>query len=37
MSLRAHKLARPNARKEIAQVILDLATPAKELSRRMTA
>jgi processive 1,2-diacylglycerol beta-glucosyltransferase len=37
MSLRAHKLARPNARKEIAQVVLDLATPAKELARRMTA
>ncbi len=37
MSLRASKLARPNARKEIAQVVLDLATPAKEMPRRMTA
>lgn len=37
MSFRASKLARPNARKEIAQVILDLATPAKEMPRRMTA
>jgi processive 1,2-diacylglycerol beta-glucosyltransferase len=37
MSLRASKLAQPNARKEIAQVVLDLATPAKEMPRRMTA
>ena len=37
MSLRANKLARPNARKEIAQLVLDLATPAKEMPRRMTA
>ena len=37
MSLRASKLARPNARKEIAQVVLDLAAPAKEMPRRMTA
>lgn len=37
MSLRANTLARPNARKEIAQLILDLATPAKEMPRRMTA
>jgi processive 1,2-diacylglycerol beta-glucosyltransferase len=37
MSLRASKLARPNARKEIAQVVLDLAMPAKELPHRMTA
>ncbi len=37
MSLRASKMARPNARREIAQHVLDLATPAKEMSRRMTA
>jgi processive 1,2-diacylglycerol beta-glucosyltransferase len=37
MSLRANKLARPDARKEIAQLVLDLATPAKEMLRRMTA
>ncbi len=37
MSLRANKLARPSARKEIAQLVLDLATPAKEMPRRMTA
>ena len=37
LSLRASKLARPNARKEIAQLVLDLATPAKEMPRRMTA
>jgi len=37
MSLRASKLGRPNARKEIAQLVLDLATPAKEMPRRMTA
>jgi processive 1,2-diacylglycerol beta-glucosyltransferase len=37
MSFRASKLARPNARKEIAQVVLDLAMPAKEMPRRMTA
>ncbi len=37
MSLKARTIARPNARKEIAQLILDLATPVKEMSRRMTA
>ncbi len=37
MSLKARTIARPNARKEIAQLVLDLATPAKEMSRRMTA
>ncbi len=37
MSLKASKMARPNARAEIAQHLLDLATPFKEMSRRMTA
>ena len=37
MSLRANKLARPNAREEIARFVLDLVTPAKEMQRRMTA
>jgi processive 1,2-diacylglycerol beta-glucosyltransferase len=36
MSLKANQLARPNARREIAQVVLDLAAPA-EMPRRMTA
>jgi processive 1,2-diacylglycerol beta-glucosyltransferase len=36
MAVRANKIARPNARKEIAQVVLDLAAPAK-MQRRMTA
>jgi processive 1,2-diacylglycerol beta-glucosyltransferase len=37
MSLGANKLARPNARRDIAQLVLDLAKPAKEMPRRMTA
>jgi len=37
MFSRANKLARPKARREIAQLVLDLATPAKEMPRRMTA
>ena len=36
MSLRANKIARPTARKEIAQLVLDLAAPA-EMTHRMTA
>jgi len=36
MSVRAHKLARPSAREEIAQLVLDLAAPA-QMPRRMTA
>jgi processive 1,2-diacylglycerol beta-glucosyltransferase len=37
MALRAKQIARPNARKEIARLVLNLATPAKEMPRRMTA
>ncbi|HVS21416.1 MAG TPA: glycosyltransferase, partial [Pyrinomonadaceae bacterium] len=37
MSLRAKAMARPDARREIAQLALDLAAPAKEMRRRMTA
>lgn len=37
MSLRANKIARPNARKEIAQLVLDLGAPPKQMPRRMTA
>ena len=37
MSLSADRIAAPNARSEIARRVLDLATPAKELARRMTA
>ena len=37
MSLKANTLAWPNARKEIAELVLDLATPATEMARRMTA
>jgi processive 1,2-diacylglycerol beta-glucosyltransferase len=37
MSLRASKMARPNARREIAQLVLDFAMPVKEMPRRMTA
>jgi len=37
MSLRANKLARPNARQEIAQLVLDLVAPGKGMPRRMTA
>ena len=36
MSVRANKLARPSAREEIAQLVLDLAAPA-EMTQRMTA
>lgn len=36
MSVRANKLARSSARKEIAQLVLDLAAPV-EMPRRMTA
>ncbi|HVS83845.1 MAG TPA: glycosyltransferase [Pyrinomonadaceae bacterium] len=36
MSVRANKIARPNARRAIAQLVLDLAAPA-EMPRRMTA
>ena len=37
MSLRATGMARPAARREIARLALDLAAPAKETMRRMTA
>ena len=37
MSLRATGMARPAARREIAQLALELAAPAKETTRRMTA
>ncbi len=37
MSLRANKLARPNARQEIAQLVLDLVAPGKGMPHRMTA
>ena len=35
MSVRANKVARPNARREVAQLVLDLATPAEEMTRQM--
>jgi processive 1,2-diacylglycerol beta-glucosyltransferase len=37
MSVRANKVARPNARREVAQLVLDLATPAEEITRQMIA
>lgn len=37
MSSRANKIARVNARTEIAQCVLEIAAPAKQLARRMTA
>jgi processive 1,2-diacylglycerol beta-glucosyltransferase len=37
MSSSANRIARPNARTEIAQRVLDIAAPAKQLARRMTA
>ena len=36
MSLSANRIARPNARREIAQLVLDMAAPAA-MPRRMTA
>jgi processive 1,2-diacylglycerol beta-glucosyltransferase len=37
MSLSSDRIARPQARREIAQIALDLAAPAKSSARRMTA
>jgi len=37
MALSSDKIARPNARREIAQIALELAAPAETAARRMTA
>jgi processive 1,2-diacylglycerol beta-glucosyltransferase len=37
MSSSANRIARPNARTEIAERVLDIAAPAKQLAQRMTA